>query len=77
MDRSIKIIFSCNKYTKNVLKDYSTKKKIHKSENELVDILINTVAYAFMDKSTRISTIDGRVGGQYFLNAGFHLELKR
>ena len=53
----LEIAFSSNKYTKNVLKDYSTKNKIHKSESELVDILINTMAYAFMDKSTRISTM--------------------
>ena len=53
----LEIAFSSNKYTKNVLKDYSTKNKIHKSESELVDILINTMAYAFMDISTRISTM--------------------
>ena len=53
----LEIAFSSNKYTKNVLKDYSTKNKIHKSHNNSVDILIYTVAYAFMDKSTRISTM--------------------
>ena len=40
----LEIAFSSNKYTKNVLKDYSTKNKIHRSENELVDILIYTAA---------------------------------
>ena len=53
----LEIAFSSNKYTKNILKDYSTKNKVHKSNNKLVDILIYTVAYAFMDKSTRISTM--------------------
>ena len=53
----LEIAFSSNKYTKNVLKDYSTKNKIHRSDNELVDILIYAVAYTFMDKSTRISTM--------------------
>ena len=40
-----------------MLKEYSTKNKIPISESELVDIRIYTVAYAFMDKSTRISTM--------------------
>ena len=63
--------FSSNKYTKNVLKDYSTKNKIHKSESELVDILIYTVAYALMDKSTRISTMMYKNQGSKLLK--FHI----
>ena len=53
----LEIAFSSNKYTRKVLKDYTTKSKIHKSKSPLVEILIYTVAYAFLDKPTRISTI--------------------
>ena len=53
----LEIAFDCNKYTRKVLKHYSTNNKIHRAKNKLVDMLIYTVAYAFMDKATRISTI--------------------
>ena len=53
----LEIAFSSNKYTIKVLKDYSTKNKIHRARSELVDLLVYTVAYAFMDKATRTSTI--------------------
>ena len=53
----LEIAFSSNKYTRKVLKDYTTKSKIHKSKSPLVEILIYTVAYAFLDKPTRVSTI--------------------
>ena len=51
----LEITFSWNKYTKNILKDYFNKNEIYKSDNDLVDILIETVTDTFMDKSTRIS----------------------
>ena len=53
----LEIAFSSVKYTNKVLKDYSTKNKIHKVKSKLVDSLVYTVAYAFMDKATRTSTI--------------------
>ena len=49
--------FTSNKYTRKVLKNYTTKNKIHKSNSPLVEILVFTVAYASLDKPTRISTI--------------------
>ena len=30
----LEIAFSSNKYTKNILKDYSTKNKVHKTDDE-------------------------------------------
>ena len=53
----LEIAFSSNKYTIKVLKDYSTKNKIYKVKSKLVESLVYTVAYAFMDKATRTSTI--------------------
>ena len=53
----LEIAFSSNKYTIKVLKDYSTKNKIHRAKSKLIDLLVYTVAYAFMDKATRTSTI--------------------
>ena len=53
----LEIAFSSNRYTKDVLKNYSTKNKINKSTSKMTDLLIYTVAYAFMDKATRMSTI--------------------
>ena len=53
----LEIAFSSHKYTKNIFKDCPTKNKIHKSNSKLVYILIYTVAYAFMEKSTRISAM--------------------
>ena len=53
----LEIAFSSNKYTTKVLQDYSTKNKIHQTKSKLVDSLVYTVAYAFMDKATRTSTI--------------------
>ena len=38
----LEIAFSSNKYTRKVLKDYTTKNKIHKSKSPLVEILIYT-----------------------------------
>ena len=43
-----KIAFSSNKYTNNILKDYSTKNKVHKTDDEQIDTLVYTVAYAFI-----------------------------
>ncbi len=48
--------FSSNKYTQPILWEYSTKNKIRTTKDKNVDPLIYTVAYVFMDKSTRIST---------------------
>ena len=56
----LEIAFSSNKYTRKVLKDYSTKNKINRSDSKMTDLLIYTVAYAFMDKATRMSTIKSR-----------------
>ena len=43
----LEIAFSSNnKYTKNILKDYSTKNKVHKTDDEQIDTLVYTVAYA-------------------------------
>ena len=53
----LEIAFSSNKYTTRVLQDYSTKNKIHKIKSKLVDSLVYTVAYTFIDKATRTSTI--------------------
>ena len=53
----LEIAFSSNKYTRDILENYSTKNKINKTSSKLVDILIYTVAYAFLDKPTRLSTI--------------------
>ena len=53
----LEIVFSSNKYTKNILKDYSTKNKVHETNDEQIDTLVYIVAYAFMDKSTRVSTM--------------------
>ena len=53
----LEIAFSSNKYTTKVLQDYSTKNKIHQIKSKLADSLVYTVVYAFMDKTTRTSTI--------------------
>ena len=53
----LEIAFSSNKYTVKVLQDCSTKNKIHKVKSKLVDSLVYTVVYAFMDKATRTRTI--------------------
>ena len=63
----LEIAFSSNKYTIKVLKDYSTKNKIHKVKSKLVDSLVYTVAYAFMDKATRTSTIAYKNQGSQLL----------
>ena len=52
----LEVAFKTNRYTRRILKDYSTTNKINKTKNNLVDILVYTVAYAFMEKSTRTST---------------------
>ena len=53
----LEIAFSTNKCTKNILKDYSTQKKGHRTEDKLNDTLVHTTAYALMDKSTRVNTM--------------------
>ena len=63
----VKIAFSSNKYTRKVLKDYSTKNKINRSDSKMTDLLIYTVAYAFMDKATRMSTINYKNKGSKLL----------
>ena len=52
----LEVAFKTNRYTRKILKDYSTTNKIHLAKDNLVDILVYTVAYAFMEKSTRTST---------------------
>ena len=53
----MEIAFSSNKYTRNILQDYSTKNKIYPTDDKEIDTLIYTVAYAFMEISTRVSTM--------------------
>ena len=53
----LNIALSSNEYTKNVLKDYSTKSKVHRTDDELVDTLVYTTTCAFINKSTRVSTM--------------------
>ena len=62
----LEIAFSSNKYTRNILQNYSTKNKINIISSKLVDILVYTVAYAFLDNPTRISTIK-------YKNKGYNL----
>ncbi len=52
----LEIAFSSNEYTRGVLKDYSTTTKIRRPIDPVVDNLIYTVMYAFIDKNTRTST---------------------
>ena len=52
----LEIAFSSNPYTREILSRYSTTNKINSTKDPLVDNLIYTVAYAFMDKVTRDST---------------------
>ena len=52
----IEIAFSSNKYTRNILSNYSTNNKIRLTSNRKVDLLAYTVIYAFLDKATRVST---------------------
>ena len=61
-------VFSCLVcYTRKVLKDYSTKNKINRSDSKMTDLLIYIVDYAFMDKATRISTINYKNQGSKLL----------
>ena len=53
----LEIAFSGNEYTRNILKDYSTNKKIHRPKEPLTDLLIDTVSYTFLGAYTRSSTI--------------------
>ena len=69
----LEIAFSSNKYTIKFLKYYSTKNIIHKVKSKLVNSLVYTVAYAFMDKATRKSTIAYKNQGSQLLKA---LQLK-
>ena len=52
----LEVVFSSNLYTKDILSRYSTTNKINSTKDILVDNLVYTVAYAFMDKVTRSST---------------------
>ena len=63
----LEIAFSSNKFTRKVLQDYSTKNKINRSDSKMTDLLIYTVAYAFMDKATRMSTINYKNQGSKLL----------
>ncbi len=63
----LELDFSSNKYTRNVLTDYSTKNKINKSKSKMTELLIYTVVYAFMDKATRMSTITYKGQGSKLL----------
>ena len=62
----LEMAFFSNKYTKKVLKDYSTKNKINRSDSKMTDLLIYTVAYAFMDNATRMSNINYKTKVQNF-----------
>ena len=50
------IAFSSNLYTKYILSIYSTTNKINFTKDPLIDNLVYTVAYAFMDTVTRSRT---------------------
>ena len=52
----LEVAFSSNLYTKDILSRYSTTNKINSTKDILVDNLVYTIAYAFMDKVTRSST---------------------
>ena len=53
----LEIALSSNKCTRKVLRDFTTKRKIHKSKSPLIEILIYILIYAFLDKPIRINTI--------------------
>ena len=52
----LEVAFSSNFFTKDILSRYSTTNRINSTKDILVDNLIYTVAYAFMDKVIRSST---------------------
>ena len=52
----LEVAFSSNLYEKDILSRYSTANRINSTKDILVDNLIYTVAYAFMDKVTKSST---------------------
>ena len=49
----LEVAFSSNLYAKDIMSRYSTRNKINSTKDILVDNLVYTVAYAFMDKVTR------------------------
>ena len=51
----LEITFSSNKYTRKVLSDCSTNSKVNITKDEKVNLLVYTVIYAFLEKSTRTS----------------------
>ena len=67
MDWPSKKAFSSNEYTKNILKGYSTKNKVHRVDDELIDICVYTAAYVIMDKSTRVSIMVYKIKGTKLL----------
>lgn len=56
----LEIAFCSNKFTKKIPKRYSTKNKMHKSNNKLIDILIYTVAYAGTNRNNNINACPGQ-----------------
>ena len=50
MDWSTRNSSLSNKYSKNILKDYSSKNKFHRTLDEQIDTHVYTVAYAFRDQ---------------------------
>ena len=52
----LEIAFSSNKYTRTILANYSVNNKIESTSDKRVDLLVYTVVYAFLEKTTRIRT---------------------
>ena len=52
----LEVALSIHLYTKDILSRYSTTNKINATKDALVDNLVYTVAYAFMDKVIKSST---------------------
>ena len=48
--------FYSNRYARTILSEYSNNNKINIVSDKKVDLLVYTVIYAFLDKTTRIST---------------------
>ena len=52
----LEVAFSSNLYIKDILSRYSTTNRINSTKDTLMDNLVYTVAYTFVDKVTRSST---------------------
>ena len=66
---NIEVAFLKYKYTRKILKDYSTKHKIRSVKSDSINRMIYSVCYAFLEKNVRTSTMTYKDDGIALLRA--------